>query len=306
MFFGNGLGDPFMGMFATHPPIGERIKAIAPGFDPKRPRPLQMPEVQPATKIDGRNLAAASAILAGLPAFATAAAHETAGAVPLIYGLLLSDDAEVRVRQLRALRLSDEQRAVIEKESSRRSGISDALTIVDLCLPALRRLSQPQYLEFRENVRKLIAADDRVDLFEFVLHKSLVRHVDHAFTNSRGPVVRYRSVIPLLPDLATILSALSAQAGETVAERDAAFAAGVSALLLKPGAFPMERIDELDFTKLDAALDHAAEADPETKRKIFNACLNAVRNDGVIRPAEAALLRVFADVFDCPLPPIVA
>lgn len=304
MFFGNGLGDPFMGMFATHPPIGERIKAIAPGFDPKRPRPLEMPVVEPVTKVDGRGLAAASAILAGLPAFAATAAHETAGAVPLIYGLLLSGDERVRARQLEALRLSDAQRAILEKEASRRSGIGDALALVDLCLPALRRLSHPQYLEFRENVRRLIAADDRVDLFEFVLHKALVRHVDHAFTSSRGPTVRYRSVVPLLPDIAIILSALSTHAGETEAERDASFAAGVSALLLKPGTFPMERTDGLDFPKLEAALDHAAEADPETKRKIFNACLNAVRHDGTILAAEAALLRVVADVFDCPLPPI--
>lgn len=306
MFFGNGLGNPFLGMFATHPPIGERIKAIAPGFDPKRPRPLQVAAVEPATKIDGRNLAAAGAILAGLPEFATAAAHETAGAVPLIYGLLLSGDPTVRARQLDALRLNETQRALVEKDSARRAEIGDALALVDLCLPALRRLSKPQYLEFRENVRKLIAADDRVDLFEFVLHKALVRHVDHAFTGSRGPSVRYRSVVPLLPDISVILSALSTHAGETAAERDVAFAAGVSALLLKPGAFPMERTDESDFTRLEAALDHAAEADPETKRKIFNACLNTVRHDGVIRPSEAALLRAVADVFDCPLPPIGA
>lgn len=35
MFFGNGLGNPFLGMLATHPPIEERIRAIDPGWDGK-------------------------------------------------------------------------------------------------------------------------------------------------------------------------------------------------------------------------------------------------------------------------------
>ncbi|HVE16916.1 MAG TPA: M48 family metallopeptidase, partial [Chthoniobacterales bacterium] len=35
MFFGNGLGESFMGLFATHPPIVERIQAIDPSFQPR-------------------------------------------------------------------------------------------------------------------------------------------------------------------------------------------------------------------------------------------------------------------------------
>jgi len=33
MFFGNGLGKPFLGAMATHPPLDERIRAIDPGWD---------------------------------------------------------------------------------------------------------------------------------------------------------------------------------------------------------------------------------------------------------------------------------
>jgi len=33
MFFGNGLGKPFLGMLATHPPLKDRIRAIDPGWD---------------------------------------------------------------------------------------------------------------------------------------------------------------------------------------------------------------------------------------------------------------------------------
>jgi Zn-dependent protease with chaperone function len=35
MFFGNGLGKPFLGMMATHPPLDQRIRAIDPSWDGK-------------------------------------------------------------------------------------------------------------------------------------------------------------------------------------------------------------------------------------------------------------------------------
>lgn len=35
MYFGNGLGKPFLGMMATHPPLAERIRAIDPGWSGK-------------------------------------------------------------------------------------------------------------------------------------------------------------------------------------------------------------------------------------------------------------------------------
>jgi Zn-dependent protease with chaperone function len=35
MYFGNGLGKPFLAMMATHPPLAERIHAIDPGWDGK-------------------------------------------------------------------------------------------------------------------------------------------------------------------------------------------------------------------------------------------------------------------------------
>ena len=38
LFFGNGLADAFLGAFATHPPLADRIHAIDPNWDGKFPR----------------------------------------------------------------------------------------------------------------------------------------------------------------------------------------------------------------------------------------------------------------------------
>jgi Zn-dependent protease with chaperone function len=45
MFFGNGLGEPFFGLLATHPPIPDRIHAIDPTWDGKFP-PLDEKQIE--------------------------------------------------------------------------------------------------------------------------------------------------------------------------------------------------------------------------------------------------------------------
>jgi Zn-dependent protease with chaperone function len=45
MFFGNGLGEPFFGLLATHPPIPDRIRAIDPSWDGTYP-PLEKEQIE--------------------------------------------------------------------------------------------------------------------------------------------------------------------------------------------------------------------------------------------------------------------
>ena len=45
MFFGNGVGEPFFGLMATHPPIPDRIHAIDPTWDGKFP-PLDEKQIE--------------------------------------------------------------------------------------------------------------------------------------------------------------------------------------------------------------------------------------------------------------------
>ena len=45
LFFGNGVGEPFFGLLATHPPIDERIRALDPVWDGKFP-PLEKSQAE--------------------------------------------------------------------------------------------------------------------------------------------------------------------------------------------------------------------------------------------------------------------
>lgn len=296
MFFGNALGASFSGLFATHPPIEERIRAINPGFDASRVESApatdpSTPPPLPPTKHD-----VAGAMLAAIPAFARQGARETASAVPMIYALLMSADPATRERQLAAIDLPTSERAEVGRDVARSGEIGDAITLMDLCLPALRQLSDTQYATFRKNVSLLIRCDGEVDLFEFVLHKALTKHVDHYFTKSRGTPVRYNSIEPLLADVALVLRTLASYSGGA----DAAWNAGAKALGLQPGALPVVPDGKPDFAALDAALDRLAESSIPVRRTILDACNQAVRQDGVIHPHEAALLRVISDVLGAP------
>jgi len=317
MFFGNGMGAAFMQALATHPPIEERIRAIDPNFDPRSVaelRPPPLPETAPAARDwtatagapQTRHLVLAAAVLAAMPEFTRAASRETAGAVTLIYALLLSADAATRRRQLAAIDASDAERKQVEQDLAKRDQIrpDDWLATVDLCLPALRKLSEPQYRTFRANVRTLVEADGRIDLFEYVLQKALMRHLDVYFIRANPPAVRHHSVAALLAECATVLSALAFFDYSADAERDAAFAEGVKALGADAAA--MRRVTEMRLAEVDRALDRLAQADGPAKKLILTACGRVVMENERAEPREEALLRAVADTLDTPIPPFVA
>lgn len=319
MFFGNGLGDSWLALLATHPPIEERIQEIAPGFDiaaakARAPIPARR---KPATIVGGRlaesllpgqpRMAEAAALLSGLPAPARSACRELHGACALVYALLLSDDAKLRERQISLIDADDALRAEILSHYAGRSGLSSAqrLGLVDIAIPTLRHLSHEQYAVFRNRVKLLVEADGQIALFEYTLQKILLRHLDLYFTNATGTAVRYRSLLPILPEAGILLSVLTSVDPGSAEHRDAAFRSGVTELLVKPSAFPLERSETFTLLDFDRALDKVALAAPDVKRTILTACGAVVMHDGEVNDEEVEFLRAISDTLDCPVPPFI-
>ena len=61
-----------------------------------------------------------------------------------------------------------------------------------------------------------------------------------------------------------------------------------------------------ELSQADAALNRLAQAVPQIKKNVLDACAQTVAADGVIQEMEAELLRAIADTLDCPMPPFVA
>jgi hypothetical protein len=266
--------------------------------------------------LDTAHLAWAAALLAELPADLRQATREPAAARALTFALLVDADPGVRGRQLEALGESAEAEVALETRRllPRLAALRPEarIPLLDLALPALRRLSPEQYRRYRATVRALADADGRVSLFEYALHRMLIRHLDPHFGAPRRRTVQFYSLKGLGSELSCLLSLLGragAPAGEAGDAREEAAAAAVAAAareLAATGAEP--RLLDPDACRLrdfDRALGRLAMAAPKLKEQVLRAAVAAAVHDRQVTREEGELLRAVADGLDCPVPPFL-
>jgi Zn-dependent protease with chaperone function len=352
MFFGNAVGKSFLGAFATHPPLAQRIRAIDPSWDgqfqrvqipastktaepAQRPSATRLPPIIPLPQRMAAAMAAgfapesvrAQSILPSLgnptplhlryaeelrqafPESVQTAAREPAGATALIYALLLSDDPALRERQLAHLATEQgdpvrEQTTVLYSAAAH-VATRARLPLADLALPALRQLNRDEFARFNQTLEWLVASDQQVDLFEYVLQRVVRRHLEPHFRSARRPVVQYYSLRPLAPDCGVLLSALAHVGSTNTEEIQRAFAQGLPYLRAAGETIWLLPREQCGLAQIDQALNRLALATPQIKKNLLAACIQVSGADGVLQEREAELLRVIADSLDCPLPPFV-
>jgi hypothetical protein len=332
MFFGNGMGESLFGLLDTHPSLEERIRAIDPTFDGNFPTVVSAAEavqgkIGPAKGVSPPIIGLQSVLPhAGAPTAAhlhyavelrnsfpdavQAAAREPFGASALVYALLLSPDETLRASQLEFIS-ANTSRGILQETQQLLPEIAEIaskakLPLVDLVLPALANLSPAQYEEFQAAAEHLIESDGQIELFEYVLQKIILRHLDAKFKGARKPIIQYYALPGLKDDCAVLLSAL-AYAGQTEADK-ARFAFQQGAALLNPvmrAPLAFLPLDQCGLEQVEQALDRLGQGVPQIKKNVINACAQTVAADGVIEESEAELLRAIAETLDCPLPPFV-
>jgi len=341
MFFGSAFGSFAFQLFATHPPLDDRIRRIDPSFDGEFPkgvkpvrvtseslkpaperkpkRPFEPPRPGQPTPLDptgvlgsvgfpgARQLLFAAAMLEAMPEPLDAAAREPYGARAVVYAVLLDRDATIRRRQLEALKSGAEE--ISYRETERLAALVDALPdrarlpLVEMTFPALRQLSPDQYTAFRENVETLIQADEKVDLLEYTVRTMLLRNLDVQFGRAAPIIARHHRLDPLLPSLVGVLSTLAYAGQKDAADVRRAFEKGMAEVRRTASLLPKS---DCSLRNLDAALRTLAEAVPKLKRGILSACVACVAADGKVTPRESQLVQAVAAVLGVPLPPIEA
>ena len=245
-----------------------------------------------------------------LPDSVKAAAREPLDAVALIYAMLLSPDETTRTMQLAGLAQRVEP-AIQEKIVALFPEVSTAaahahLPIINLALGALRQLRAEQFNQFSQTLQWLIESDGKIELFEFVLQKIVLRHLTLQFSGARPPVAQYYTLKPLVPDCAIVLSALANVGSSDAAQIGKAFETGAPYLRAPDNAdLALLSGEQCGVDQIDAALNRLALAVPTIKKNLIEACVYTVGADGVITETEAELLRAVADTLDCPIPPFV-
>lgn len=248
----------------------------------------------------------AAALVESLPPLVRDSVHEPYGARAVLFGLLADKNPEIRAKQLKRLRelaktdiadLTDKLLPYIDLLDVRAR-----LPLVDMSLPALRAMSAPQYREFLACFKELVAADNRLGLFEWTLYRVLLRHLTPQFEKTAAPRVTYYGLQKMGPQCSVLLSTL-AYADNRKAEAPAALARGAEKLkgidvqLLPP--------EQCGLEQLSRALDDLSRVADKKRRPLVAACAAVICADSEVTVAEAELLRGVCDMLDCPMPPLL-
>ncbi|MEY2495159.1 MAG: hypothetical protein QOJ45_1651 [Verrucomicrobiota bacterium] len=317
---------------STAPPPLPGVSALSQPPSPPRPpvRPPPLPIAQPPPPPSGarppplptaalladigqpttEHLRYAADLHQSLPPSLQAAAHDPLGASALVCAFLLGDEAAVRQKQLEELGRGTSEAMLQEtlRIWPEIQGLPSQVRIplVDMALPALRRLSPQQFEQFRATVNTLAASDSETDLFEYMLQKIVMRHLETRFFPKGRSVTQFYDLRPLARDCGVLLSATAYAGQDDPARARAAFASGAESLgRIARCEIPWLPPDECDLSHLDAALQRFSQAVPQIQKNVLNACAQTVAADGVIQPREAELLRAVADALDCPVPPFL-
>ncbi len=344
-FFAQGVSGFMQGLSATHPPLTKRILRIDPHWDGKfdtsdKPKDTRQDEgktvkeetmtraelaqkvatvvtgaamVDVASAIDQignpaqETILHARSLIAELPEPVKEAAREPYGARAVIYSLVLDKGQPVRDRQLKHLQAYADPDVYVLTQNliAQMKGldIKYRLPLIDIAIPALKQLSLNQYQIFRDNLVALIEIDGRVDLLEWTLQKILFNHLDAQFLKLAPAKVRASHASQLKHEIELLLSAMAYASDQDQNEIEAAFSAAVKPLKIR--GLQLVAKNEISLSDLDRALQKLAKLKPLDKPQLLVACATCVAHDEIISPVEVELLRAFADVLDCPMPPIM-
>ncbi len=374
LFFASSLSGFWAGLFATHPPLPERIRAIEglragmPSEPPKKytaasaarenqqkadaaksKPPLSplpgvvipgMPGVIPgdnalrdalgvsmlaagagheqrrgaleqiaatAPEPQNHHLQFAAAYLDSLPgSIQTATTDPFAARAVILHLLLTGQNHSPADRDALAAQVADEPllrefRTLAPDFES--IALTSRLTLLDMCVPALKQLSPAQYKEFRSGVLKLISIDGQVDFLEFCLERTLVGHLDIFFQLTPPPRVEFYTLEAVGKDCQVLLSCLAHVGAGNVEGALAAYNDGWKALKISTGG-GLLALDQCTIEALGNALDKLQRLSPPLKMQFLSSCSKVVLSNNQINDSEGELIRAYAENLGVPLPPM--
>ncbi|MDQ3444772.1 MAG: hypothetical protein M3496_01165, partial [Pseudomonadota bacterium] len=232
------------------------------------------------------------------------AATDAIHAQLITYALLVGKDHELRAQQCQliadayggeASQIADRYHRLMHQLPP-----GARLPLLDVAMPALRKLPDQVRQRVLKLAHLLIAADGRVSVNEFLLFTILKRRLGP--DAGRAVPVRYRTVGERAQDAALVLSLVAAVRLPHRPEHS--FNAGA---LLLPGAdAQFVGIDAIKLDEVSAALDHLNQLAPLAKPQLIKAATAAAFVDSETNWLAASTLRTICAALDAPLPPQVA
>ncbi len=333
-------GAKFSSLFATHPPLGDRIRALDPGFDETqypevKTRTQELPQnersdapiagfasgadsftVKPESIVDSvgqpgpAHVSLATALRRSIPDELMTPAHSPSRAYLVALALLLDPSAPASSRQLEFLQrqLGEERVKLVSDYYGMicRLGPRYRLPLLEIAFPALK-LSPAQQLDYLLDLgRRLIELDGQVDFREFCFYRILSRTLSQAADPS-APIPRERASKAAVREAAVMLISLLADRGQrTDAEKQAAFSAGIEPFGRWAGDGVFRPVSTDAVRAFDRSLEVLHRMNGAATRTLLRAVVATVVHDGKVNAAEAEMIRTICASLNCPLPPMLA
>jgi len=283
---------------------GARLSPLRSSFNETAPQPAAQLSTRVGT-VTPQSEAFAADLLQQLPATFRNLLYTRAGAIQLCYGLLTYHlPANERERCLALLpehTLMGEQQDILAKLYPTLETLGEAarFPILELAMPALRKLDADERRLLLSNVQKLVTADNRLSLFELALNTFLNRHL--APNAEQAVPVRHRNYRSVRADIECVVG-LFARAGSH-SEQEAAklYQEAIAGFFSEPNQPPASTVS---IKELQAALASLSRLSPLLKPGIIDACGHCIAHDGKVEVREYELMRLVADQLDCPMPPL--
>jgi len=337
-YFANGVKVFFASMFATHPPLSERIKQIDPGWNGRfiTPKKETFTEDESDSKpekskssiagmavtaailssaeqainnigtISEKNIEFAQQLIFSLPQSLKDAANVVYSARAVIYSLIVKQQEDKETVWALIKKHADKGVPELTKELySETSRLDENLiyTLMDFCIAALRELSVTQYKQFRFTVNKIIIADKTVDLNEWILQRLVLQQLDENFS-LRKPARAKHAYLGAVKKEAEILLSLIAYTEHKNNDILARQAFELGKKKIGAHAFNIIAKDELSLTALNTSLDELMKLKPLLKSRLLEAFATIIMADGRTTLKGTELFRTISSSLDCPVPPL--
>ena len=335
-YFSEGVTQLFNSLFATHPPLEQRIKSIDPAWDGRfiSPKPA-IKETKESTKkkdktSSGLDVTTAAIVIAADQAINTIGtitdnnietAHKLIELIPekiknasqsaysaraVVYALLINEQKNKNKAWELLTKHADPTMPKLTKillSEAATLNESLILPILELCITSLRELSSNQYKLFKDTITHIITQDGTVDLNEWVLQRLILQQLDLHFSLRKSTKEKYAYLGAVKKEAEIILSLITYIEHKDNIE-NAKHAFDQAKKLIGANAFKLVPQEDLSLNKLNNAIDKLMQLKPILKLRIIKACAEIVMMDGKATRKGAELFRTISINLDCPVPPL--
>jgi hypothetical protein len=337
-----GSGSRLAGIFATHPPLVERIQALDPGF-----RPSDFPRIDPRAErmttagaedrasgfadsaappaTAGQNFPDAIADTVGQPGVAHmqyaqqlrqsipeslySAAHSVDFAYLLTIALVLDPSGRHVERQLAIARdqLGRDRANLLRRffEELATLGTEYRLPLLAIAFPALKQ-RPPQELSYLLSVTtRMIETDGDIDLYEFCFHRILSANLGPALDPAHRQHKRRARRAELQSAAIAFLRVLADCGHDSDEASRAAYRAGIDTLGQWAQDFEYTADNRHTIETLDHSLDVLMSLNSKGKESLLRAIMATASHDTLLTVPEKELVRAVCATLDYPLPPIL-